>query len=490
MNTYSRGNIVISFLWKLFERLSVQLVQFLVTIVLARLLLPSEYGTIALIAIFIQLCDVIVDGGLNTALIQKKEADSVDFSTIFFFCLGMALILYGIMFVASPWIASFYKQPDLLPVIRVLSLSLPFNAINSIQRAYIAKTMLFQRLFYSSLGAIVLSGCLGIYLAYKGSGVWALVVQNVSNQFFTTLIMWFTVQWRPIGQFSVERFRGLFRYGWKILGANFITTLFVNIRKMVIGKFYQPDALAFYEKGEQLPGLVMNNIFSSVQAILLPTFSETQDNRLRVKSMMRRSTKLSCLFIYPLMVGMIVSARPLVVFLLTDKWLPVVPFVRILCIANFFRPITLSNWEAIKALGYSNITLRLEIVKKIVDVSILVVSAIIGVYAIAWGCVLFNIVCVFINLSPNKKLLNYGVREQVIDAVPTLLIALFMGLAIYWIQFLPLSNLIVLLLQVTIGVAVYVVLCRLFKEESFMYLLRLIKDNKFKLARVLGKKNS
>ena len=170
--------------------------------------------------------------------------------------------------------------------------------------------------------------------------------------------------------------------------------------------------------------------------------------------------------------------------------MPFGPFVRILCIANFFRPITLSNWEAIKALGYSNITLRLEIVKKIVDVSILVVSAIIGVYAIAWGCVLFNIVCVFINLSPNKKLLNYGVREQVIDAVPTLLIALFMGLAIYWIQFLPLSNLIVLLLQVTIGVAVYVVLCRLFKEESFMYLLRLIKDNKFKLARVLGKKNS
>ena len=473
---FSRETIVKSFFWKLFERVSAQLIQFVVTIILARLLLPSEYGIIALIAIFIQLCDVIIDGGLNTALIQKKDADNIDFSTIFYFSLGMAVALYVVMFVLATPIAHFYNQPELAPVIRVLSLSLPFYTFNSIQRAYVSKNMLFQRLFYSSLGAITLSGSLGIFMAYHGYGVWALVVQNISNQAFTTLIMWFTVRWRPIMVFSTERFKALFNYGWKIFGANFITALFVNARKLVIGKFFAPASLAYYEKGDHLPLMVMSNIFTSVQTILFPTFSESQDNRPRVKAMMRRSTKMSCFFIYPLMIWMIVAAKPLVVFLLTEKWLPAVEFVQILCVANFFRPITISNWEAIKALGYSGITLKLEIVKKLLDITILIVSAFIGVYAIAWGCVLFNLVCVFINLAPNKKLLNYGIGEQVVDAVPTLLIALAMGAAVYWVQWMEMPNLLIFTLQFVIGMAIYVGLSRLFKEESCMYIIQMIKD--------------
>ena len=483
--SFSRGTIIKSFLWKLFERTSVQLIQFIVTIVLARLLLPSEYGTIALIVIFIQFCDVIIDGGLNTALIQKKNADNIDFSTIFFFSLAMAIALYWVMYFGATIIADFYEQPELVPVIRVLSLSLPFYAFNSIQRAYVSKYMLFQRLFYSSLGAIIMSGCLGIFLAYQGYGVWALVAQNISSQFFTTVIMWFTVRWRPMAIFSFGRFKVLFNYGWKILGANFITSLFVNIRKLVIGKVFTADSLAYYEKGDQLPSIVMSNIFTSVQTILLPTFSDVQDDRQRVKSMMRRSTKLSCFFIYPIMVGMIVAAKPLVIVLLTEKWIDVVPFVQILCIANFFRPITISNWEAIKALGYSGITLKLELIKKIVDIVILVISVCFGVYAIAWGCVLFNLICVFINLAPNKKLLNYGIREQVIDAVPTLLIAMAMGLSIYWIQFLNMSNLIILTIQFIVGVTLYFALSRLFKEESFMYIINIIKEKRQIKNRVL-----
>lgn len=483
---FSRGTILKSFFWKLFERISVQLIQFIVTVVLARLLLPSEYGTVALITIFIALCDVIIEGGLNTALIQKKGADNVDFSTILFFSLGMAGVLYATMFVLSPHIAQFYKQPELIPVIRIFCISLPFFAFNSVQRAFVAKNMLFRRLFYSSLGAVLLSGVLGIYMAYNGYGVWALVWQAVSNQFFTTIIMWFTIRWRPIFCFSFDRFKGLFNYGWKILISNFITSLFVNIRKLVIGKFYQPASLAYYEKGEQLPGLIMNNIFTSVQAILLPTLSETQDKRPQVKAIMRRSTKLSCFFIYPLMVGMIVAAKPLIILLLTEKWLPVVPFVQILCIANFFRPITLCNWEAIKALGYSSTILRLEIIKKIIDISILIISVYIGLYAIAWGCVLFNFICVFINLSPNKKYLNYSVSEQVKDAVPSLLIALAMGVSVFWIQIFDLPNIIILFLQFVLGAAIYVGLCWLFKEESMMYLIQMIKEYRHKSNVGLG----
>ena len=475
---FARGTIIKSFLWKVFERTSAQLIQFVVTIVLARLLLPSEYGIIALVTVFISLCDVIIDGGLNTALIQKKNADFVDFSTIFFFCLGMAGVMYTMMFLFAPTIAYFYEQRELVPVIRVLSISLFFYSFNSIQRAYVSKNMLFQRLFYSSLGAIIFSGIIGIIMAYYHYGVWALVAQNISCQFFTMIIMWFTIRWRPKLTFSTQRFNSLFNYGWKIFATSIITSLFINARKMIIGKFFTPASLAFYEKGEQLPHLVMNNIFSSIQTILFPTFSDCQDDRSRVKSMMRRSTKMSCFFIYPLMVGMIVSAKPLVLFLLTEKWLPAAAFVQILCVANFFRPISISNWEAIKALGFSGITLKLEILKKIVDITILIISVFFGVYAIAWGCVLFNAICVLINLSPNKKLLNYGIREQVVDAVPTLLIALAMGVAIYWIQLIALPVFVILLLQFLLGISFYLGFNWFFHEESFMYLLKMARDNK------------
>lgn len=477
---FTRNTIITSFFWKLFENIGTQLVQFVVTIVLARLLLPSEYGIIALISVFIQLCGVIIDSGFNTALIQKKGADNIDFSTIFFFCLGSSIFMYFLMFFFAPAIAEFYEQDELISIIRVLSLSLLINSFYSIQYAYVSKNMLFKKLFYSNVGAIVLSGGLGIYSAYQGFGIWSLVIQNISGHFFATLIMWFTIKWRPILVFSIERFKVLFDYGWKIFGSSIIISLFVNIRKLIIGKFYTPLSLAYYEKGEQLPMLLMNNIFNSIQAVLFPTFSEEQHNRIKVKTMMRSCTKMCCFFLYPLMIGMIVTAKPIVVLLLTEKWLPIVPFMQILCIAIFFRPITFSNWEVIKALGYSNITLKLEILKKVIDVTILIVSVNIGVYAIAWGCVLYDFVCVFINLAPNKKLLDYGIAEQIKDVVPTLLIALAMGAAVYWIQLLDISNVGILTLQILSGTSLYILLSWMFKEESFVYILQLIKEKKHK----------
>ena len=474
---FTRGTVIRSFIWKFLERISAQLIQFIVTIVLARLLLPSEYGVIALITVFIALCGVIIDGGFNTALIQKKNADNLDFSTIFIFSIGLSILIYAIMFFCAPLISKFYEQSELVSVIRILSLSLPFFAINSIQRAFVSKKMLFKRLFYSSLGAIIVSGAIGIIMAYNGYGVWALVAQSLSSQIVTTVIMWYTVRWRPIFQFSLTRFKGLFNYGWKIFGANFITTLFINARKLVIGKFFTPASLACYEKGGHLPSMVVDNVFSSIQTILLPTLSDSQDNRERVKSMMRRSTRLSCFIIYPLMMLMIVSAKPLVILLLTDKWIGAVPFVQILSISYFFRPITIANWETIKALGYSGITLKLEVLKKIVDITILVISACIGVYAIAWGCVLFNAVCVIINLAPNKKLLNYGVGEQILDAVPTLVFSLIAGAGAYFVLLLHIHNFWILVVQAVLLGLVYFGLSYLFKEESFLYIKQIIIDN-------------
>jgi len=470
--------VVKSFFWKFFERFGTQFFNFIISVVLARLLLPEQYGVVSLIIIFINVCNVIIDGGLNTALIQKKQADNTDFSTIFYFSIFISILLYGLLFLFAPFIASFYNEPILSEIIRVLGLNLPFYGINSIQRAFVSKHMLFNKLFYSSFIAVVLSGFIGISLAYKGFGVWALVVQNISNTVTTCIVMWYTIKWRPAIIFSVSRFIDLFDYGWKIFMANFITVIFVEIRKLFIGKLYTPSSLAYYERGEHFPSLIMNNIFVSIQTILLPVFSDCQDDISKVKSMMRRFTKMSCFVIYPLMVGMIVTAEPLVRMLLGNNWIGVVPFIQIMCIANFFRPITLSNWEAIKALGYSGITLKLEILKKIVDIVILLISINIGVLAIAWGIVLFNFISIFINLAPNVKLLNYKISEQLLDALPTTIISILMGFIIYLMTFIHASDICLFMLQVILGIITYFTFCWLFKEESFMYILAIVKNKK------------
>ena len=260
--------------------------------------------------------------------------------------------------------------------------------------------------------------------------------------------------------------------------ANFITVIFLEIRKLLIGKKYSRSDLAYYEKGDQIPGLIMGNIFTSIQSILLPTFSEYQDDKLKVKTMMRRSTKMSCFVIYPMMVGMIVLAEPMIQILLGDNWLGVVPFIQILCVANFFRPITISNWEAIKALGYSEITLKLEVLKKVIDVLILLVSIRMGVEAIAWGVVTYNFICIFINLAPNVKLLDYKIREQILDATPTLIISLVMGIAVYFAGNINLGIYLLTTIQILVGILTYTLLCAVLKEDSFCYLLETIRKKR------------
>lgn len=476
----SRSVIIRSFIWKLLERCSVRIVSFIVTIVLARLLLPAEYGIVALIAIFIELAEVIADGGFNTALIQKKNADNVDFSTVFFFSLSLAIVLYFILFIVAPYIAIFYNQPLLIPVIRVLGTSLFLYSFNSVQRAYISKYMLFKKLFLSSLLAVILSGIIGIGLAYMNYGVWALVAQTILNQFFTIVIMWVTVRWRPEFVFSKERFFTLFLFGWKIFCTNFVITLFVKTRALVIGRLFSPATLAFYDKGNQFPALISDNVCGSIQAVMFPAFANVQEDRERVKAMMRRSINVSCLFMFPIMIGLITCAKPLVVLLLTDKWLGVVPFMQILCIASLFRPISIPNQQAITALGYSDITLKLELARKVIDVTLLVISCLFGALAIAWGVVAFNFICLFVNLYPNAKILNYKIREQFSDVLPMLFISMVMGGIIWGFTFLQLSPVLTIFIQIIVGVITYLTLCWVFKIESFNYIIHIIKNNNSK----------
>ena len=287
--------------------------------------------------------------------------------------------------------------------------------------------------------------------------------------------MWYTIKWRPVLSFSSKSFHNLFSYGWKVLVTNFITTLFVNIRGLIIGKFYSPVSLAYFDRGQQMPNLLMSNIVSTIQSILFPVFSSEQDNKEHVKYMVRRSIKTTCLFIFPILIGLLVASENFVIVFYTEKWISIVPFIRIFCIAQILMPIQIVNIQAIMSLGYSNIILKLEIIKKIIEISILVVSMYWGVMAIAAGMVLYNFISLFINLYPNKKLLNYGAFEQVADVMPSLLIAIIMGGGIYSLNLLQMQPLILLITQIIVGIVIYFTICYLFRIESFFYILKMLK---------------
>lgn len=475
-NENTKLKVLSSLFWKLMERGGTQGVGFIVSILLARLLLPEEYGLIALVSIFVSLAGVFVQSGFNTALIQKKDADEVDFSSVFYLSLFVAGILYIVLFFTAPFIADFYRELQLIPVIRVLSITLFLGAFNSIQNAYVSKNMMFKKLFFSSLGAILVSGTVGVIAAYMGYGVWALVMQQLVNQFMVTIILWFKVRWRPQLIFSLKRVKVLFSYGWKLLASALLNTLYMDIRTLIIGRIYSPSTLGFYNRGEQFPKLIVTNIDGSIQSVMLPTLSAHQDDRVRVKDMVRRSIVTSSFIMLPMMVGLAVVAEPLVKILLTDKWLPSVPFLQIFCASYALMPIHTANLQAINALGRSDIFLKLEVIKKVIGLIILGISIPFGIYAMAWGALLSGIISTFINAYPNLKLLNYSYIEQWKDIMPSLLIALVMGAVVYSFNYLNISVGLILVLQVVVGAIVYVGLAKVFKLESFDYLIATIRE--------------
>lgn len=478
--TNTKNKIISGLIWKLMERFGTQGIQFIVQIVLARLLVPKDYGIIALITIFITIANVFVQSGFNTALIQKKDANETDFSSVFYLSLFVASLLYLIIFFTAPFIAAFYDILQLKSVLRVLSITLFFGAFNSIQNAIISKNMQFKMLFYSSLGAILVSGTVGIVLAYAGFGVWALVAQQLTNQFMSTLILWFTLKWRPKLIFSFEKVKGLFSFGWKLLASSLIDTIYMNLRSLIIGKIYNPAILGFYNRGEQFPQIIVTNIDGSIQSVMLPTLASEQDNRKRIKDMVRRSIVTSSFLVFPIMIGLGVIGEPLVKILLTDKWLPCVPFLQIACVSYALWPIHTANLQAINALGRSDIFLKLEVIKKIIGFAILGVSIFYGVYAIAVGTLISGVISTFINAYPNLFLLNYSYKEQLKDVMPSLILSLLMGASVYSFKWFHMGSCLTLILQVLVGGFMYIAMSKIFKLECLIYITNTIKEIRIK----------
>ena len=472
----SGKNVLSNFLWRFAERIGANIVKLVVELVLARLLLPEDYGVIALVTVFITIMQVFVDSGLGNALIQKKEADDLDFSSVFYFNIIICFILYIIMFFVAPIIAYFYEMPELTPVFRVLSLVIIISGVKNVQQAYVSKNMLFKRFFFATIGGTLVSAIVGIVMAYCGFGVWALVAQMLINTTVDTLILWITVKWRPKKFFSFERLKTLFSYGWKLLISALLDTIYNDIRQLIIGKRFSKSELAQYNQGKKFPQFIVTNINASIDSVLLPSMSKVQDDANTVKNMTRRAIKTSTFFMMPLMVGIAVCAEPLVRLILTDKWLPCVPFLRIFCFTYAFWPIHTANLNAIKAMGRSDLFLILEIIKKVVGTIAIVSTMFISPLAMAYSLLIVSVLSQIINSWPNRKLLGYSYENQLMDMLPQILLSAFMGAVVYCVQFIGLSSLITLLIQIPLGIIVYIALSKFFHIDSFDYSLSIIKS--------------
>ena len=476
MADITKKSVIGNFIWRFAERCGAQLVTFIVSIVLARILDPKDYGTIALVTVFTTILQVFVDSGLGTALIQKKNADDLDFSSVFYFNFIVCIILYVGMFIAAPYIALFYKDTTLTPVMRVISLTIVISGVKGIQQAYVSKNMLFKRFFFSTIGGTIFSAVLGIAMAYMGYGVWALVAQQLSNTAIDTLILWLTVKWRPKKMFSYERLKGLFSFGWKLLISSLLDTAYNNLRNLIIGKLYSSSDLAFYNQGEKFPKVIVMNINASIDSVLLPTMSIEQDNPERIKQMTRRAIKTSTYVMAPLMMGLAFCAEPIVRLVLTDKWIFCIPFLRIFCITYMFWPVHTANLNAINAMGRSDWFLRLEIIKKIVGLAILLSTMWFGVMAMAYSLLLSSVLSQIINSWPNRKLLKYGYLEQVRDFAPGILLAVLMGICVHFVEYMSLPMIVTLVIQIVLGSIIYIVGSAILKLEEFQYLLEMIKS--------------
>lgn len=470
-----KNKVISGLFWKLMENGGNNGIQLIVSIVLGRLLIPDEFTVITLLTIFITIANVFIQSGFSTALIQKKNADETDFSSVFYLSLGVAVIVYILLFFSAPVISDFFNMPEIISVLRVLAVAPIIGSINSIQNAVVVKQLKFRKLCYSSFAASVISGIVGIGMAYMEFSFWALVGQQIVYQLVLAIFLWILVKWRPQLVFSLERIKVLFSFGGRLLLSSLIDVTYTNIYGFFIGKL-DKGSLAFYGKGDGFPLFIANNTNSAIQSVMLPALSLEQSNMERLKNMLRRSIVTSSFIMFPVMIGLAAVAEPMILILLKENWLPCVPYLQIMCFSYALWPIHTANLQAINALGRSDIFLKLELIKILVGAIALSISLPFGTIVMVSLKPVVSFIASFINAYPNKKLLNYSFTEQWKDILPSFILSLIMGGIVYSIQFLGLNVWITLFVQLTVGVVIYVGSAYILKMECFLYLLNTVKD--------------
>lgn len=477
MDRHSNNGVIGNLVWKFAERITAQVVTLVVSIILARLLDPSHYGIISIVTIFITLANVFVSDSFGSALIQKKDADSLDFYSVLYFNIAFSVLLYILLFIAAPFISRFYGEgyEILTPVLRVLSFRLILSAINSVQQAYVSRQMMFRKFFWSTLFGTIVSAVVGITMAYKGFGVWALVAQYLTNTTVDTFVLNRTMHFKLKPLFSLNRLKKLIPYGAGILGTKLLITGYQELRALLIGKIYSSADLAYYDKGKQFPNLIVANIDSSVAAVLFPKMSKVQDDPVLIKESTRLSIRFSAFVMCPMMLGLAAVAKPFVKVILTEKWMPCVPLLQLFCIVFLFQPIHTANMQAIKAIGRSDIYLKLEIIKKSIELICLILVVRISVNAIVTSMALLTVAFTFVNSLPNSKLLHYSFMEQMHDIFPSLGMGIAMAVVVYLIGNLQIPMLPLFIVQIICGMLVYISLAYITKNSEFCFLLNLLK---------------
>lgn len=469
----SGDKIASGMFWRFGEKITAQTVTFIVSLVLARILMPEEYGIVAIVTVFISIAEIFVTSGLGTALIQKKNVTQREFSTLFWSNLLMSLGVYVIVCEIAPLVAKFYDMPLLTSVLRVLGIRIPINAINSIQNAYVSRRMDFKKFFYATLIGTIISAVVGIAMAYKGYGVWALVCQTLSNALIDTLVIFLTIKWKPTLEFSLGESKPLFSYGWKILATDLIGTIFNQLNTFIIGKKYTSEDLAFYTKGKQLPDMLNNNIGGTLSAVLFPAMSLSSGTD-AIKGMRRKCLKMMSYVIFPIMIGMIAVADRMIIVLYTSKWLFCVPYLRIACIDGIIAILGTTLIQETKSIGRSDVTLKMEIIKKPLFFVITMVAMRFGPMAIACTLIINEIIAFCFNVYPVRKYIGFDFKIHFMDAVPSLVMAVVMGMAVCFVgKWIP-NNLACLIAQVAVGLAVYIGLSVITKNQEFCDLKNMI----------------
>ncbi len=471
-----KNEILGGMIWKFVERISSQGVSFVLSVILARLLMPEEYGLVAMINIFIVFANVFVTSGFTSALIQKKDADDIDFSTIFYCTLVTSILMYGIIYLVSPVIASFYNMPELCLLTRVYALSLVITSYQTIQQAYISRHLLFKKTFVSTFIGTLVSGCIGVAMAYNGFGVWALVVQYISNIILNMLVLMRIIPWHPQLVFSWSRAKYLMDYGSKILASSLVSTMYKEIRQLIIGKMYSPADLGFYNRGNHLPSLVNTNMDITIRSVLFPAMSNYSDNPKKVCLMLRRGVKTSSYIIFFFLTLMATASEPLIKILLTDKWIRCVPYMQIFCISYMFLVISGYNIEAIKAIGKSQEVLKLETLKKPIFLIVILIAAQFGVFAVVLTSPFNSFYAMLMNMKPTRIYLGYSFKQQVGDILPATLLALALFISTWPLTLLACNEFIIMTLQFIVGSFVYVGLSKVFDVESYRYVKDTVID--------------
>jgi teichuronic acid exporter len=487
MVTNLKAKALRALLWSFLERVGQQGIQFVISIVLARLLVPEQFGLIAMLSIFMAVAQSFIDSGFGSALIQKADTTYLDECSVFYFNILVGCLFAGLLCLAAPGIALFYHTPILVPLTRLLSLNLVIGSFGIIQATLLTKRLDFKAQMKVSLIATLVSGAVGIFMAYRGYGVWSLVMQSLGGNFLRTLLFWLLLPWRPAWLFSITSLRCMFGFGSKLLFSGLLNTIFENLYLVIIGRTFSAVDLGFYARAKGIQQLPTQNICSTVGRVTFPLFSAMQDNEARLKHALRQALTTLAMVNFPLAVGLALVARPLVLTLLTDKWVPCVPYLQLLCLAEMLYPLHAINLNVLKAQGRSDLFFRLEVIKKGLVIVAIVVTYRWGILAMIVGQMVNSCISYYLNTHYTGKLVDYPVTEQIRDLLPSLALAGAMGGGVYTLRFVPFPNLFALLAaQIVAGVVLYVLLCRITQFRVFMECVEMIRPGWLRLRRAIS----